>query len=129
LDKLSAGGGISPTIQRIEILPDIEDMRIEYLTRSNPANTSGLTTTASVLADTWVNADDNKFSTSNNEWTTNNSNEVIAVRITLTYRSSQQTVGSIDSQAQLGEAADGSAQRIERKTVSVISLRNRDIRP
>lgn len=129
LEKTGPGGSLSPTIQRIEILPDIEDMKIDYLTRSNPVSTSGLTVTASVLANTWVDADDNKFSTANNAWTANNTNEVIAVRIFLTYRSSQQTVGSINSQAQLGEAADGSAQRIERKTVSVISLRNRDIRP
>jgi type IV pilus assembly protein PilW len=127
--KTGSTGSLNATMQRLEILPDVEDMRIDYLTRQNPSGGVGLTTTASVLATTWVDADDAKFSTANNEWTSNNINEVIAVRITLTYRSSEQTVSSINSQVQLGEAADGSARRIERKTVSVINLRNRDIRP
>lgn len=101
------------TTERREYVPDVHDMQITYLTRTNPPAGSD---TASVLAADWVDA--TTINAQANQWRPTNLNEVIAVRVELTFRS-KETVGT-----------DGtSAAPVERKSVAIISLRNREIRP
>jgi type IV pilus assembly protein PilW len=88
-----------------EMVTDVDDLQLEYLTRDNTAPINPLATT-------WVSADNAKFTTGG--WTTSNSNEVVAVRVTLTFKGIDK-VGS-----------DGNS--LERKTVAVIALRNREIK-
>jgi type IV pilus assembly protein PilW len=115
IQKRISGKDISTTEPR-EMVTDVHDLNVEYLTRDT-------STTPIALAVDWVNADDAKFSVANNQWrqysvngsTSVNVNEVVAVRLTLTFRSPD-AVGS-----------DG--KPLERKTVSVIALRNRDLKP
>jgi type IV pilus assembly protein PilW len=115
--KLQSISGKTITVaEPREMVTDVHDLNIEYLTRDN-------STTPIATAVDWVNADDTKFSVANNEWRqysingagSVNVNEVVAVRLTLTFRSPD-AVGS-----------DG--KPLERKTVAVIAMRNRDLKP
>jgi type IV pilus assembly protein PilW len=108
--KTSPAAAIST--ERRQFVPDVHDMQIKYLTRTNPATTG----TAAVLASDWIDASVINAQTAT--WTNQNSTEAIAVRIELTFRS-KESVGT-----------DGTvSQPLERKTISVISLRNREIIP
>lgn len=101
------------TTERREYVPDVHDMQIKYLTRTNPA--AG-TTTASVLATDWVDA--STINAQAGAWSNTNLTEAIAVKIELTFRS-KESVGT-----------DGVVnQPIERKSISIISLRNRELKP
>jgi type IV pilus assembly protein PilW len=100
--------------ERREYVPDVHDMQITYLMRTNPLATD--TAAASVLDSTWttastVNAKTGKWSAANVD-----RKEAVAVRIELTFKS-KETLG-IDG---------NSSKAIERKTIAVISLRNREI--
>jgi type IV pilus assembly protein PilW len=108
LTKKTISGTATPTLERQEMVPDVHDMQIQYLTRDRNA-------TANALATSWVDADDNKFNAAAKAWTIENINEVVAVKVTLTFKSPE-TVGS-----------DGKA--LERSTTAVFSLRNREIKP
>jgi type IV pilus assembly protein PilW len=101
-----SGVGTVVATEPVEMVTDVHDMQLEYLTRDR-------TKTVNKLATTWIKSDDAIFSAVNKGWTVGNDQEVVAVRMTLTFRSPQ-AVGT-----------DGLP--LERKTVSVISLRNRDI--
>ena len=99
-----------------EMVTDVQDLNIEYLTRDT-------STTPELLATDWVNADNAKFSVANNAWrqysiigpTGVNVNEVVAVRLTLTFRSP--------------DAVGTDGKPLERKTVAVIGMRNREVKP
>lgn len=99
-----------------EMVTDVHDLNVEYLTRDT-------STTPELLATDWVNADDAKFSVANNAWrqysisgpTGVNKNEVVAVRLTLTFRSP--------------DAVGTDGKPLERKTVAVIGMRNREVKP
>jgi type IV pilus assembly protein PilW len=96
--------------ERREFVPDVHDMQIKYLTRTNPTSTG----TAAVLASEWVDA--SVINAQTGTWTPQNTREAIAVKIELTFKS-KEAVGT-----------DGTvSQPIERKSISVISLRNREI--
>jgi type IV pilus assembly protein PilW len=98
--------------ERRQYVPDVHDMQIKYLTRTNPATSD----TVAVLASDWVDA--SVINALTGTWSNTNLTEAIAVRIELTFRS-KESVGT-----------DGTvSQPIERKTISVISLRNREISP
>lgn len=99
--------------ERREYVPDVHDMQIKYLTRTNPIAGS---TTASVLATDWVDA--STINAQAGAWSNANLTETIAVRIELTFRS-KESVGT-----------DGVVSKpIERKSISIINLRNRELRP
>lgn len=98
--------------ERREYVPDVHDMQITYLMRTNPPVTD--TTTPSVLDSTWSTA--SSINAQAGKWSSENRKEVVAVRIELTFKS-QQTLGIEGNQS----------KAIERKTISVISLRNREI--
>jgi type IV pilus assembly protein PilW len=99
--------------ERREFVPDVHDMQIKYLTRTNPIAGSD---TASVLATDWVDA--STINAQAGAWSNANLTEAIAVRIELTFRS-KESVGT-----------DGVVSKpIERKSISIISLRNRELRP
>jgi type IV pilus assembly protein PilW len=105
--------GTNITTERREFVPDVYDMQIKYLTRTNPASTA---TTASVLATDWVDA--STINAMAGAWSSTNLTEAVAVRIELTFRS-KESVGT-----------DGTINKpIERKTISVISLRSRELKP
>jgi type IV pilus assembly protein PilW len=106
LTKRTVAGVKVVVAEKIEMVTGVHDMQLEYLTRDR-------TKTVNKLATTWIKSDDAIFSAVNKGWTVGNDQEVVAVRMTLTFRSPQ-AVGT-----------DGLP--LERKTVSVISLRNRDI--
>jgi type IV pilus assembly protein PilW len=95
----------APLVEKREMVTDVTDLQVQYLTRNNAVETLDLATT-------WVDADDNKFSAGG--WTKDNDNEIIAVRLTLTF-TSPDAVGT-----------DGN--RLQRSTVAVIALRNRENR-
>ncbi len=86
-----------------EMVTGIDDLQLEYLTRDNTLAINGLATA-------WISANDTKFATGG--WTKNNDNEVVAVRVTLAFKGTDK-VGSDDN-------------TLERKTVAVIALRNRE---
>jgi hypothetical protein len=97
------------------MIPNVEDMQIEYLTRDRLlANNE--------LAPSWVSASDAKFSSVNGAWrelnigaAMANTQEVVAVRVTLTLSSPDQiSIGGVP---------------VRRTTVGVIKLRNREVRP
>lgn len=91
-----------------EMVTNVHDLQIEYLTRNN-------TLAISPLATVWVKADDAIFTgPTTNGWTDANTNEVVAVRLTLTFKSPD-AIGS-----------DGLP--LQRQTISVISLRNRELK-
>jgi type IV pilus assembly protein PilW len=85
-----------------EMVSNVTDMQIEYLTR-NPASVPALATA-------WVTA---KAIADGDGWTTAAAKQVVAVRLTLTLQS-EEKVGT-----------DGNA--VQRKYVSVSSLRSRDL--
>ena len=108
-------GGV-PTIatEAREMVPDVQDMQIEYLTRDR-------TLVSNDLAGSWVSAADTKFDAVNGAWRemtvgtgTRNNQEVVAVRLTLTLRSPE------------GIKIEGVP--ITRTTVGVIKLRNREVK-
>jgi type IV pilus assembly protein PilW len=92
--------------ENVEMITDVHDLQVEYLTRDK-------TLTANALASTWVAANDAKL-TAAGGWSKNNNNEVVAVRLTLTFRSP--------------DAVGTDGQPLQRQTVAVIALRNRDVK-
>lgn len=92
--------------EKVEMVTDVYDMQLEYLTRNK-------TLIADALATTWVPADDAKL-TAAGGWTKSNNDEVVAVRVTLTFRSP--------------DAIGTDGQPLQRQTVAVIALRNRDVK-
>jgi type IV pilus assembly protein PilW len=111
-----AAGKTTTVVDPREMVTDVHDLNVEYLTRDN-------STTPETLATDWVNADDAKFSAANNAWRQYsingssgvNINEVVAIRLTLTFRSP--------------DAVGTNGLPLERKTVAVIAMRNRDLKP
>ncbi len=103
--RMVAGVNVQTTEAR-EMVTDVHDMQIQYLVRDKDA-ASGLD-----LATAWINADDAIFAAASGAWTEANIKEVVAARVALTFRSPD-VVGT-----------DGLP--LERRTVSVISLRSRE---
>jgi type IV pilus assembly protein PilW len=98
------------TTERREYVPDVHDMQVEYLTRTKSTDPA----VAPTLATSWVSA--STINAQPGAWGSANLTEAIAVRVTLTFRS-KESVGS-----------DGTTVApIERKSIAVISLRNREI--
>lgn len=102
----------SGSTQDLEMVPNVEEMEIEYLTRRRSLTTNDLATT-------WVSASDSKFDAVNGAWrdmtvgaVDRNDDEVIAVRITLTLSSPN------------NQLIEGTAVR--RTMVSVINIRTRE---
>ncbi len=109
-------GNLVPNITATEMVPDVSDMQIEYLTRTNPATSTG----TAVLSTNWVGASNTKFDAASGGWSPANANEAIAVRITLTLSSTEN----------VGTNADGtSSEKLKRQSVFLVSLRNREIVP
>jgi type IV pilus assembly protein PilW len=106
LTQRRVSGLLVPTTEKVEMITDVHDLQIEYLTRDK-------TLIANALASTWVKADDAKL-TAAGGWSKNNTNEVVAVRLTLTFRSP--------------DAVGTDGQPLQRQTVAVIALRNRDVK-
>ena len=98
------------TTQRREFVPDVHDMQIKYLLRTKNADPAIPPT----LANNWVDA--NVINAQAGAWGATNLNEAVAVQIELTFRSDANT-----------GISDNTSQPLERKTISVISLRNREI--
>jgi type IV pilus assembly protein PilW len=109
-------GGLVPNMTRREMVPDVSDMQIEYLTRTNPASSTG----TAALSTSWIPASDTKFDAGSGAWSPANLNEAVAVRITLTL-TSKENVGT--------NAAGTSSEKLTRQSVFLISLRNREIVP
>ena len=95
------GGGVTS----LEMVTGVQDMQLEYLTR-DAAN-------GDLLATTWVDAADPVFAPGVGGWTTANTNQAVAVRITLTLRS-EESVGS-------------NGQPLERRFAAVAGLRAREL--
>jgi type IV pilus assembly protein PilW len=108
-------GGVTQIVTEArEMVPDVQDMQIEYLTRDR-------TLTSNDLAASWITASDAVFSASNGEWremtigaNTKNNQEVVAVRITLSLVAPD------------GYSIEGVP--ITRTTYGVIKLRNREVK-
>ena len=109
-------GNRLPTIERREMVPDVSDMQIQYLARTNPVGSTG----TAVLSSTWVDANDTKFAAASGGWSPANVNEAIAARITLTM-TSKENVGT--------NAAGNISQRLTRQSVFLVNLRNREVVP
>lgn len=93
------------TVNTQEIIRSVKDMQIEYLTRNGFS--------VPPLATSFVQASNTIFSPANAAWTDSNPNQVVAVKITLTLESS--------------ERVSSTGTPLERKFVSVSSIRSRDI--
>jgi type IV pilus assembly protein PilW len=102
--------------KRQEMIPDVHDMQIQYLIRTNPSATATGTATAAVLATDWVDA--STVNAQAGTWSTANLNEAIAVKIALTFRS-RESVGTLGA----------NDVKLERKTIAVINLRSRELKP
>jgi type IV pilus assembly protein PilW len=102
--------------KRLEMIPDVHDMQIQYLVRTNPSTTATGTATAAVLATDWVDA--STINAQAGTWSTANLNEAIAVKIALTFRS-RESVGTVGA----------NDVKLERKTIAVINLRSRELKP
>ncbi len=110
----TVSGSKVPNIERREMVPDVSDMKIEYLTRTKPVGGTG----TAVLSTAWIKADNAIFNTSSGGWSPANSNEALAARITLTFTSREKT----------GISADGATdEKITRQSVFLVSFRNREI--
>jgi type IV pilus assembly protein PilW len=103
--KNTASGKI-PTAEPREMVTDVNDLKVEFLTRDK-------STTPETLASDWVEADSAVFAATGG-WGDKNTKEAVAVRLTLTFRSP--------------DAVGTDGQPLERKTISVISLRNREVK-
>jgi type IV pilus assembly protein PilW len=103
-----AGGSVST--ERREYVPDVHDMQITYLMRTKSTDPA----IAPSLATNWVQA--SVVNSQTGTWSATNLAEAVAVKIELTFRS-KESVGS-----------DGvTSAPLERKSIAVISLRNREI--
>jgi type IV pilus assembly protein PilW len=102
--------GTNITTERREFVPDVTDMQIKYLLRTKNADP----TIAPTLATTWVDA--SVINAQAGQWGSANLNEAVAVQIQLTFQSDNNsgTSGNV-------------SQPLVRNTISVISLRNREI--
>lgn len=98
------------TTERREYAPDVSDMQITYLMRTKNADP----TIAPTLAANWVDA--SVINAQAGAWGATNLNEAVAVRIALTFRT-KEAVGTDGSNAAV----------IQRQSISVVSLRNREI--
>lgn len=105
--------GTKITTERREFVPDIEDMQISYLLRTNPPIAD--TSTPPTLSTTWSTAAEIDALT--DKWSPANRQEAVAVRIELTFKSKDK-VG----------IEGNTSKALERKTVAVISLRNRELK-
>jgi type IV pilus assembly protein PilW len=105
-NKLVGGNRIQTSEPR-EMVTHVHDMQIQYLLRDNSL-------TSNNLASDWVDANDPQLTTAEG-WSKANSKEVVAVRVTLTYKSPN-TV-----------AEDRTP--LTRTSVAVVNLRNRDVKP
>jgi type IV pilus assembly protein PilW len=101
------GGVDTATTEPREMVTDVHDLNVEFLTRDK-------STSPETLATDWINADNAKLSAASGGWSITNINEVVAVRLTLTFRSP--------------EAIGTDGRPLERKTFAVITLRNRDVK-
>jgi type IV pilus assembly protein PilW len=102
--------GTAVTTEGREYVPDVHDMQITYLMRTKSTDPA----IAPTLASTWVDA--SVVNGQTGTWSSTNLAEAIAVRVELTFRS-KESVGS-----------DGTTSvPLQRKSIAVISLRNREI--
>jgi type IV pilus assembly protein PilW len=117
LTVITSAGNRTPTMTRTEMVPDVQDMRIQYLIRTNPppAALGGPAPPPAVLATQWVDADNALLDVALGGWSTANLNEVVAVKVTLTLSSR--------------DVLDASGNPLTRSATAIINLRNRDINP
>ena len=107
------GSANTITTERREYVPDVHDMQITYLMRTNPLATDTLG--IGVLDTAWVSA--STIDGQSGKWSSANLKEAVAVRIELTFKGKDKV--GIEGQT---------SKVLERKTVSVISLRNRELK-
>jgi type IV pilus assembly protein PilW len=103
--KETVSGISRSSLNRQEMIRGVKDMQIEYLTRN------GLV--APPLATSFVPASDSVFSAANGAFTDSNPNQVVAVKVTLTFETA--------------ERVSTTGTPIERTFVSVSSIRSRDV--
>jgi type IV pilus assembly protein PilW len=112
LVRRTVSGSRRTTTEPREMITNVHDLQIEYLTRNNALATPALATT-------WVRADDAVFTVAplppaTAGWGSTNNNEVVAVRLILTFKSP--------------DAVGTDGLPLQRQTISVISLRNRELK-
>jgi type IV pilus assembly protein PilW len=102
----TTAAGVTTTNQQAdEMIPNIQDIQIEYLYRD--------TALSNALATSWVSASNAFFNAANGGWSESNTKQVVATKITITLLSDEK-VGS-------------TGQALQRQFISVSSLRSRDI--
>jgi type IV pilus assembly protein PilW len=103
ISKKTVGGAVQIINDKDEILPNVQDMQITYLTKDLSADT---------LATSWIDASNTVFDAANGAWTENNNKQVVAARFILNFQSDE-SVGS-------------NALPLQRQLIHVVSLRSRD---
>ncbi|QDL54236.1 prepilin-type N-terminal cleavage/methylation domain-containing protein [Rhodoferax aquaticus] len=103
ITKRKDSSGIKITTDTDEVLTNIKDMKIQYLTKNVATNT---------LASSWINADNSVFDAGSGAWTESNDQQVVAVRFAITLQSEN----SISTSNTL----------IEKPLVYAVGLRSRD---
>lgn len=103
LIKNTTAGVTTITTEPEEMVPGVQNLQMEYLTRDSATGT---------LASDWVAASDTAFDAASGGWTETNTQQVVAVRVTMTLQS-EESVGT-------------NQQPIQRQLIHVIGLRNRD---
>ena len=97
--QLTRSGG-APATEAQEMVSNVTDLQLDYLTRD-------ATSSAGTLATTWVAADHAVFATG---WSLTNTQQVVAVRLQLTFQSEEKV----------------DAAPLQRKFIAVSALRSRD---
>lgn len=95
--------GHTISISREEILPGVQDLQIQYLTRN---------VSTSLLANDWVDATASVFDSASGGWGENNLEQVVAIRLDMTLQSF--------------ENISTTQTPIQRHMIHVVSLRSRD---
>jgi type IV pilus assembly protein PilW len=103
ISKKTVGGATQIIVDKDEVLPNVQDMKIQYLTKN---------LTTGILASSWINADDTLLNAANGAWTEDNVNQVIAARFELTLQSD--------------ESVSTNNTPLQRQLIFVVGLRSRD---
>jgi type IV pilus assembly protein PilW len=103
ISKRTVGGVVQIITDRDEILTNIKDMKIQYLTKDLSTDT---------LNTAWINADNTVYDSANGGWTDTNNNQTVAIRFEITLQSE--------------EAVGISNSTIEKKLIYAVGLRSRD---
>lgn len=103
ISRRTVGGAVQIITDRDEILPNIKDMKIQYLTKDLSTDT---------LNATWINANNTIYDSANGGWTDTNNNQTVAIRFEITLQSE--------------DAVGVSNSTIEKKLIYAVGLRSRD---